>query len=57
MATVDIDLSLPVSENVEPVIVTLSIEEVRVILHKGIRFTDLHDELQNFIEEYDAHGH
>lgn len=57
MATVDIDMTLPINEIAEPVILTLSIEEVRKVIHNGLLPSEAFDELQDFIEEHDAHGH
>lgn len=57
MATLDIDMTLPIDEIAEPVILTLSIEEVRKIIHRGLLPSDAFDQLADFIEEYDAHGH
>jgi hypothetical protein len=57
MATVDIDMTLPIREIAEPVILTMSIEEVRKVIHSGLLPSEAFDELQDFIEEHDAHGH
>jgi hypothetical protein len=57
MPTVDIDLSDCIENIKEPVHLRLSIEEVRKVLHTGLLPSEAFDELQDFIEEYDAHGH
>lgn len=57
MATVDIDMAQPIKDIAEPVIVTLSIEEVRYLLSRGYLPQDTITDLETFIEEYDANGY
>lgn len=57
MATVDIDMTLPINEITEPVIITLSIEEARNVMHTRELPDDAYEDVVAFLEEYDAHGY
>lgn len=57
MATVDFDMTDRIENIAEPVILTLSIEEVREALTNHYLPDDAVADLEQFIEEYDAHGY
>lgn len=57
MATVDIDMILPIDEIAEPVIVTFSVDEIRTMVEQQecMCLPDgLNDDLLQFVKEYKA---